>query len=203
MISRRTLIGKAAIGAAAAVTLGAAGTAAARTRAAATRTLPLPTGDLAEPQNGQPVEPPAASAAEAPPIAPPGEVFAAPPPWDLLRPLAAGSVVAHGWRLEDLSPVLHGSSVVTLKNAAGRTQRVHLCGNDGMPQGLVYTRRVDLVVMNEGNGGLPTDERLAQAVAELAHVIARNETTRSSAVFAHLLPHGERMARFAAEGKLR
>ena len=86
---------------------------------------------------------------------------------------------------------------------------MHLCRNDGTPQGLVYTRRVDLVVMNEGYGELPTDERLAQAVAALAHAVAANEAKVPDRVFADLLPHTERVQRFAAaagssaDGKLR
>src|SRR4029077_7058309 len=105
--------------------------------------------------------PPAASVASA-----------SPAPWALVSPLAAGALVARGWRLRDLSPVQDGSCVVTLENARGRARRGHVCRNDGAPQGLVYTRRLDLVVMNEGHGDLPTEEGLAQAVAKLAHVVA-------------------------------
>jgi hypothetical protein len=127
----------------------------------------------------------------------------------LLSPLAAGSEVAHGWRLADLGPVRDGVCVVTLRNASGRAHRIHVCRNDGNPQGLVYTRRVDLVVMNEGHGDLPTEENLAQAVAELAHVVAANEARLPEHVVAALLPHAERLRRFAAaeaplaDGKLR
>jgi hypothetical protein len=131
-------------------------------------------------------------------------VIAAPPPWELLRPLVAGAVVAHGWRLVDLSPVRDGSCVVTLQKGRGRSHRVHLCRNDGSPQGIVSTRRVDFVVMNGGRGDLPTEEGLAQAVAALAHTVAANEATAPDRVVAALLPHAERVCRFAtADGKLR
>jgi len=126
-----------------------------------------------------------------------------------VSPLVAGAVVGHGWRLADLSSVRDGACVVTLENDRGRTHRVHLCRNDGEPQGLIYTRRMDLVVMNEGRGDLPTEEHLAQAVAELAHVVAGNEAKLSDGVLAELLPHAERVRRFAAAddplagGKLR
>jgi hypothetical protein len=135
--------------------------------------------------------------------------ISAPPPWELVAPLAAGSVVAHDWRLVDVTAVRDGSAVVTLQNAGGRAHRVHLCRNDGSPQGLVYTRRVDLVVMNQGYGDLPTEEHLGQAVAALAHAVAANEATMPDRVFAGLLPHSERVQRFAvaegplADGKLR
>jgi hypothetical protein len=136
-------------------------------------------------------------------------VIASPPPWDLVAPFGAGAVVAHGWRLVDVSAVRDGSAVVTLQNARGRSHRVHLCRNDGSPAGVVYTRRVDLVVMNQGYGDLPTEEHLGQAVAALAHAVAANEATMPDGVFAELLPHGERVRRFAAadgplaDGKLR
>ena len=202
MLSRRDLIGKVAVGAAAALAVGAVGTGA----AAATRPFrdpadaPVdPTDAPASDRQGQNSIEPHTAAAES----------AAPPPWALVAPLGAGSVVAHGWHLVDLTPVQDGSAVVTLQNERGHAHRIHLCRNDGSPQGLVYTRRVDLVVMNQGYGELPTEEHLGQAVAALAHAVATNEATMADGVFADLLPHSERVQRFAAaegpsaDGKLR
>jgi hypothetical protein len=136
-------------------------------------------------------------------------VASAAPPWDLVAPFGAGVVLAHGWRLADLTPPQDGSAVVTLQNARGRAHRIHLCRNDGNPHGVVCTRRLDLVVMNEGHGDLPTEESLGQAVAALAHAVAANEATMPERFFGELLPHGERVRRFAAadgpaaDGKLR
>src|SRR5438128_6165871 len=197
MLSRRELIGKAAVGAAAAVAVSAA-----RSGVASARAVPAATNDPADGRDARnAVLPPA----DPPPAA---SVASSPAPWELLSPLAAGSVVGHGWRVADLGPVQDGSSVVTLQNARGRSHRIHLCRNDGSPQGIIHTRRVDLVVMNEGYGDLPTEERLAQAVAEVAHVIAANEATVPDRCLAELLPHAERLRRFAAAappagGKLR
>jgi hypothetical protein len=143
--------------------------------------------------------------APAAPVAPPLGAASEPsgaPPWEIVQPLALGSAVAPGWSLAGLSGVADGSCVVTLENARGRSQRVHLCRNDGRPQGLVYTRQFDLLVMNGGQGDLPTDEGLAQAVAALAHVLAANEG-RHGALAAALLPQAERTARYAAAAKLR
>jgi hypothetical protein len=73
----------------------------------------------------------------------------------------------------------------------------------------VYTRRVDLVVMNQGYGDLPTEEHFGQAVAALARAVAANEGRVADGVFAALVPHRERVARFAAasdasaDGRLR
>jgi hypothetical protein len=197
MLSRRELMGKGAVGAAAtALALGAVTAVAAPSRREShTASLPAHDGD------GQD----AASSAPPADLAP----IAAPPPWGLVSPLAAGAELAHGWRLAELGPVRDGSCVVTLQNARGRARRVHLCRNDGTPRGIVYTRRVDLVVMNEGQGDLPTEEPLAQAIAALAHVIAANEATAPAGLFTDLLPHAERVERFAAavgryaDGKLR
>jgi len=195
MLSRRELIGKAAVGATAAAALTAGG---ALTGVASARAIPAGTRDAADRQERNAARSPDDAAA-----------ITSPPPWELLSPLAAGSEVAHGWRLADLSPVQDGACVVTLRNARGRSHRIHVCRNDGTPHGIVYTRRVDLVVMNEGHGGLPTEEHLAQAVAALAHVVAANEAKLPAHVVAELLPHAERLRRFAAaeaplaDGKLR
>jgi hypothetical protein len=199
MLSRRELMGKGAVGAAAtALVLKAA------TGAASTSHQGIGSGDATVPAHdvgGQAPQPTPAAAEVA--------AISAPPPWELVSPLAAGSVLAHGWHLAELGPVKDGSCVATLQNGRGRARRVHLCRNGGTPQGLVYTRQVDLVVMNDGHGDLPTEETLAQAVAELAHVVAANEGTVPARLFTDLLPHAERMQRFAvaegryADGKLR
>src|SRR5579862_45907 len=209
MLSRRTLIGKAAVGAAAAVTLGAArkGVAAIRApRVATTGNAPNDHGVDGVPPNAPSLPPSVGtsdtSAVSSPPVAEAPVVaeapaVSAPPPWELLYPLTAGAVVTRGWRVAELSPVRHGACVVTLANARGRSYRVHICRNDGTPHGLIYTRRLDLVVMNGGRRDLPTEEGFAQAVARLAHVVAKNERRVAADVFAELLPHAERMARFA------
>jgi hypothetical protein len=109
--------------------------------------------------------------------------------------------VSGGWHVAELSAVVGGSCVLTLANERGRTHRIHLCGNGGRPQGLVHTERVDLLVMNGGQGELPTDEGLAQAVAAVAHVIAANEGR--AAVASTLVPHAERLEQLAGTAQLR
>ena len=201
MLSRRELMGKGAVGAAATALVLKAATAAASTFHRDTNAVP---GDPGVPTYDRDGKAPAPSAASAEVAA-----ISAPPPWELVCPLAAGSVLAHGWRLAELGAVKDGTCVATLQNERGRARRVHLCRNAGTPQGLVYTRRVDLVVMNDGNGDLLTEETLAQAVAELAHVVAANEGNSPDRLFTDLLPHAERVQRFApaegryADGKLR
>jgi hypothetical protein len=180
-LSRRTFVGRVAAGAVVAVA--ASGV----KRAAAS---------AAQPQAGVPSDATSAAAPEAKATA------SAPPPWPMLQPLKEGAVVAAGWRVAALSEIQHGSCVLTLANERGRTHRIHLCRNDGRPQGLVYTREVDLVVMNGGQGDLPTEEGLAQAVAEVAHVLAANERRHAETLTA-LLPQSERTQLFAHSAALR
>jgi hypothetical protein len=126
------------------------------------------------------------------------------PCWDLLRPLAAGSVVGYGWRVEGLTGVTEGSFILTLRNEVGRHQQIRLCRNDGRPEGIVYTSRFDLLVMNGGNGDLRTDEGMAQAVAHVAHVLAANEGNQLPGPgLAGLLSHREcgRFASVSADGR--
>jgi hypothetical protein len=126
----------------------------------------------------------------------------APPPWELLAPLQAGAALGDGWQVAALSPVQAGSCVLTLAHDSGRTHRVHLCRNAGAPAGLVHTAEVDLLVMNGGAGELPTDEGLAQAVATVAHAVARNESAMRVAAVG-LLAHAERVERFGTSAQLR
>jgi hypothetical protein len=185
-LSRRAFVGKVAAGAAVAFVAGAG-------RAKALTTGPQKDSAVA-PELGH-----ATAKAEAPLI---GEEITAPAPWELLHPLSLGAAVGHGWRVAGLSGAANGSCVLTLQNERGRSHRIHVCRNDGRPQGLVYTNRLDLVVMNGGQGDLPTDEGLAQAVAEVAHVLAANERRHDDLLNA-LLPQAERVQRFASAARLR
>lgn len=192
MLSRRDLVGKLAAGAAAVCAVGVARTSFASARPSAN----TPTGP------GQGTTGPQAVSDSLVELEP--ETLRAQPPWELVHPLAMGSVVAHGWRVAGLTGAVKGSCVLTLQNENGRSHRVHFCRNDGRPQGLVYTRRFDLVVMNGGEGDLPTDEGLAHAVAQVAHVLASNEHgSEHEPVVTALLPHAERLQRFATAATLR
>ena len=125
-------------------------------------------------------------------------------PWNILRPLTVGSVVAADWRVVDLTGAVHGSCVLTLGNEKGRAHRVHICRNDGQPRGLIYTNRFDLVVMNGGGGDLPTEEGFGQAVAAISHVIASNEATGRARELANsLLAQADREQQFGASSRLR
>lgn len=181
MLSRREMVGKLAAGTAAVVC--GAGVAKAAVGAVAI----------------EPSHETVASAGTPPPDLHPDltdpDTASAPAPWALFAPLAMGAEVANGWHVAGLTGAVEGACVLTLRNARGRTQRVHLCRNDGQPNGLVYTGAFDLIVMNGGEGDLPTEEGLAQAIAEIAHVVAANERSQEPLVTA-LLAHHERVRRF-------
>jgi len=204
MLSRRDLVGRVAAGAAVILTGGIARAGyrgIEREWSMPTRSGPdhwhgeetLGSGESAEPIASVPN--PCVSGAKS--EAATASVPSTPPPWELIQPLKLGSTVAFGWRIAGLTGAADGAAVVTLQGKRGRTHRVHICRNDGKPQGLVYTRQFDLVVMNGGQGDLPTEEGFARAVAELGHVLASNENDpRQGTVLAALLPQAERLRRF-------
>src|SRR5262245_61560865 len=186
MLSRRALVGKIAASAAGAAVAWTANIGRAKAAPGNRATTPNPggheAGSVASVSDGVGASEPARAAVSSA-EAPEGQASApltisGPPPWELLHPLTMGSVVAQGWRVAGLTGIADGACVLTLQNARGREHRVHLCRNDGRPQGLVYTDRLDLMVMNGGQGDLPTEEGLAQAVAAVAHVLATNESSR-------------------------
>ena len=184
MLSRRAFVGRLAAGAAVAGTVTTIGS-----RASAA----TPAADAVRASHAAP------GAESAPAIV---AESTGPPPWELVAPLSAGAALGHGWQVAELSPVQAGSCVLTLQNERGRTHRIHLCRNAGTPAGLVHTSEVDLLVMNGGSGELPTDEGLAQAVATVAHAVARNESAARVAQVG-LLAHAERVERYGASAQLR
>jgi hypothetical protein len=202
MLSRRDLVGKLAVGAAGAAGLATAWAAFGKRADAAVTLSARNAPDVSGPNGISDREPAerVVGAREDGHVAPPVEL--APPPWELLHPLTVGSVVAHGWRVAELSGPLDGACVLTLQNERGRMQRVHVCRNDGRPRGLVYTKRFDLVVMNGGQGDLSTEEGFAQAVAAVSHVLAANEGAwGENAIVTALLPHDERLRQFADDSE--
>jgi hypothetical protein len=199
MLSRRDLVGKLAAGAAVAWAASFARAGFASTRrgpnapsGSGSGEMPRSTRERADAPQATDSALPATSTAKA--------------PWEFLHPLGVGSAAAYGWRVAGLTGPVDGSCVLTLRNERDREMRVHLCRNDGHPQGIVYTNRLDLVVMNGGQGDLPTDEGFAQAVAEVAHVLAANESDRRrDPVVTSLLSQAERLRLYgsAADPRLR
>lgn len=185
MLSRRDMVGKLAAGTVAVVCGATAAKAAIGSSTTAAET----------PANGDPTSTlPPPNSLSAQDLVDTEMVSAPEAPWELLAPLSMDSEV-RGWRVAGLTGALNGSCVLTLRNARNRSHRIHICRNDGNPNGLVYTKHFDLVVMNGGEGDLPTEEGFAQAVAEIAHVLAANE--RNQPVIGSLMAHNERVRMFS------
>lgn len=186
MLSRRAVVGRLAIGTAAVCAAGVS-----RVASGATKPETEASGSSALGQDVSATSGPVVDSG-------PAATAAAEAPWPLVSPLAAGSLLADGWQLAELRGAVDGAGVLTLRNRNGRECRVHICRNDGQPQGLAYSRHFDLVVMNGGQGDLPTEEGLAQAVARVARVLADNERQPLDApLVAALMSHAERVALYS------
>lgn len=97
------------------------------------------------------------------------------PPWILIDPLRVGDDLGFGWTVVELSGLMAGSIVATLAHISGRAQRIRIRIRDGKLSGIVGTTHFDLQIINNGAGSSPTDEGLAQAVAQLGRTIQQNE----------------------------
>ncbi|MBW2525588.1 MAG: hypothetical protein JRI23_15500 [Deltaproteobacteria bacterium] len=97
------------------------------------------------------------------------------PPWDVLAPLRVGTYVGSGWRVKALSAVKRGAAVLTLAHLTGEVAEVHVCRRSGLPRGLAHTAHLDLYLMNDGDGDLPTPEGVGRAVKTIALRITRRE----------------------------
>jgi hypothetical protein len=97
------------------------------------------------------------------------------PPWPLLAPVAAGSYLGSGWRVRNLSRVREGAAVLSLSRGSGERAEVHVCRRSGLPRGLAHTAQLDLLLMNDGDGDLPTPESLGRAVKTVALRVGRRE----------------------------
>src|SRR6478752_5930966 len=109
MLSRRDLVGK--IAASGAVLLAAG--------AASASLAPVSTGtDTEAGSGGVASTTPGQGKGDRPTVVDAGvpATATAAAPWELLRPLTMGSVVAHGWKVAGLSGAVDGSCVLTLQN---------------------------------------------------------------------------------------
>lgn len=97
------------------------------------------------------------------------------PPWWLIAPVRRGSYVGSGWRVQSLSRIEQGAAVLTLAHLSGKVAAVHLCRRAGLPRGLAHTPNLDLYLMNDGDGELPTPEGVGRAVKTVAMRITRRE----------------------------
>ena len=118
--------------------------------------------------------------------------------WPLLSPLQPGDSVGLGWRVQELSVVESGAAVLTLTSGV-RTERVHLCRRELASHGLAHSEHLDLLLMNNGDGAVPTDEHLARVLNVLAELIRRNEKVGMT-LPEGLLSHAARLVFYRSGG---
>ena len=124
------------------------------------------------------------------------------PPWWLIDPLTAGTSLGRGWRVEELSAVQEGASVLTLSHRDGRIARVHICAREGRPQGVACTGLFDFVLMDGAQGDRPTEESLGRVLRQVARRARRAEQRVGEdelRMVVGLRSHPERVARYGAE----
>jgi hypothetical protein len=120
----------------------------------------------------------------------------APAPWALIAPLAVGSNIGNGWRIQSLSEVSLGAAVLRTRHASGAESDVHICLRRGRQTGVAASRRFDFVLMNSADGGVQTNEALGVSLMGLARRAELNEARVSTTGF---MPHALRLERFGWE----
>jgi hypothetical protein len=132
--------------------------------------------------------------------APRNDAPSEPGPWWLIAPLRGGSELGHGWSLVDFAAVKEGACLLSLVNAEGRSEQLHVCRRGEAPRGLASTPSLDLLLMNGAQGDRASDEGLGLVVMGLAQRMTARERAEGAAADAipGLLTHDERVARFGA-----
>ena len=125
-----------------------------------------------------------------------------PAPWWLLQPMREGSPIGLGWALGKMGAIEGGAAILELHHRDGRRARVHLCRHNGVPAGLAHGEEVDMILMDGGDGGHPTDETLGRVLLALADQVSENEATATVPQLAGLTQmrtHAERVRALGAE----
>ena len=113
------------------------------------------------------------------------------------------------WVVSEMSPIQRGACVMTLKSKNGDSARVHICAHDGDPKGVAHSAFLDFVLMDGGDGALPTDETLGCKIMTLArHVLIKEfnmsdrELNQIDGALAQLETHSTRLETYRDEGLL-
>lgn len=116
-------------------------------------------------------------------------------PWSLVAPLQVGDLLGGTWRLASVGTIIHGAVVLELHDLETQRARIHVCAREGASEGLASTGRLDLILMNGGNGKTASDEYLGRVVLGLAALIEQNEDRAFKAhpELAGLMTHEERL----------
>ena len=137
-------------------------------------------------------------------MAKPGETMTlpdGPEPWWLIYPLEKGSKLPRGWRIQALSRVERGASVLELARNSEESVRLHICFREGEAKGLAHSEMFDLLLMDGGNGDRPTDEDLARVLKDIARRIRTNAVREDANLrpLARMQTHDERVGAYGPE----
>lgn len=124
-----------------------------------------------------------------------------PEPWWLIFPLERGSTLAKGWRIQGLSRVQRGASILELSHRSGERARVHICFRQGPAKGLAHSELFDLLLMDGGDGNQPTDESLGRVLKDIERRIRKNEVREDVNLrpLARMQSHEERVDAYGPE----
>ena len=113
------------------------------------------------------------------------------------------------WVVSEMSPIERGACIMTLKSKDGESARVHICSHVGQPVGVASSAFLDFVLMDGGDGHLPTNEELGCKILTLARHVLINELKMSDrelnqidGALAQLETHSIRLDRYKNEGLL-
>jgi len=95
----------------------------------------------------------------------------------LIAPYTVGSVVAHGFVIQDLKVSGTWSGNVILKAQDGGTFQVDICRRGPQHDGISTTKFYSLYLRNGGDGGKQTHEDHGIAVMRLGNAVKENEST--------------------------
>ena len=117
------------------------------------------------------------------------------PPTALIQPLQPGDALGGTWKLAALTGLRAGAVVIELHDLEGQRARIHVCARQGDGFGLASTPRLDLLLMNGGNGRTTSNEHLGRVALGVAALVEQNER---AAFAAHpelegLMPHDQRL----------
>ncbi len=113
------------------------------------------------------------------------------PPWVILKPFEAGSVLGLGWVIEGLSPIRSGSATLSLRHEQHGSARVAIRRNCGAPLGVAHTEHFDFLLMNGGSGISYTESSIGRVLVAFAHRLRAAEVAPDRSVLEAFEPHAE------------
>ena len=99
-------------------------------------------------------------------------------PWCLFSPLKPGASVGKGWKVDSLSPVRDGASILALTHKTQGTARIHICMRQGKATGLAHSHLLDLVLMDGAMARDRPEKDSGALCRELRNVLPRTSSAQ-------------------------